>query len=45
MTNEKIIYEIHKEYLESGADIIQINTFNPTKHPRQIMAVRNFLMI
>ena len=30
LTNPKIIYEIHKEYLESGADIIKTNTFNST---------------
>ncbi len=31
ITKSEIIYEIHKEYLESGADIIQTNTFNSTK--------------
>ena len=30
LTNPKIIYQIHKEYLESGADIIKTNTFNST---------------
>ena len=31
MTNEKIIYEIHSEFLSAGADIIETNTFNSTK--------------
>ena len=30
LTNPEIIYEIHKLYLESGADIIKTNTFNST---------------
>src|SRR5690606_30015296 len=30
MTQPEIIYEIHKQYLESGADIIETNTFNGT---------------
>src|SRR3954467_15619460 len=28
LTNPEIIKEIHKEYLEAGADIIETNTFN-----------------
>jgi 5-methyltetrahydrofolate--homocysteine methyltransferase len=28
---EKLIFEIHKKYLEAGADIIETNTFNSTK--------------
>ncbi len=31
ITNPKIIYEIHKSYLDAGADIIETNTFNSTK--------------
>ena len=31
LTNEKIIYEIHSEFLSAGADIIETNTFNSTK--------------
>ncbi len=31
LTNEELIYKIHTEYLESGADIIETNTFNSTK--------------
>ena len=31
ITCEKLIYNIHKEYLESGADILETNTFNSTK--------------
>ena len=30
LSNEKIIYEIHSEFL-NGADIIETNTFNSTK--------------
>ena len=30
LTNEKLIYEIHMQYLENGADIIETNTFNST---------------
>ena len=29
-TQPKIIAQIHREYLESGADIIETNTFNAT---------------
>ena len=28
LSNEKIIYEIHSEFLDAGADIIETNTFN-----------------
>ena len=31
LTQEKIIYDIHKKYLLAGADIIETNTFNSTK--------------
>ena len=31
LTNEKIIYEIHSDFLAAGADIIETNTFNSTK--------------
>ena len=31
LSNEKIIYEIHSEFLNAGADIIETNTFNSTK--------------
>ncbi len=31
LTNDKIIYEIHSEFLSAGADIIETNTFNSTK--------------
>ena len=31
LSNEKIIYEIHSEFLDAGADIIETNTFNSTK--------------
>ena len=31
LTQSKVIYDIHKEYLESGADIIETNTFNSTR--------------
>ena len=31
LTNEKIIYDIHSEFLAAGADIIETNTFNSTK--------------
>tara|TARA_B100000579_G_C22801066_1_gene839881 strand:- start:678 stop:1727 length:1050 start_codon:yes stop_codon:yes gene_type:complete len=35
ITNSDIVYEIHKSYLDSGADIIQTNTFNSTKTSQQ----------
>lgn len=28
LTNPEIIYDIHKEYIDAGADIIETNTFN-----------------
>ncbi len=31
ITNQDLIYKIHKLYLNSGADIIETNTFNSTK--------------
>jgi len=31
LTNPDIIYNIHKNYLEAGADIIETNTFNSTR--------------
>jgi len=31
LTQPKIIEDIHKEYLEAGADIIETNTFNSTR--------------
>ena len=31
LTKEKLIYDIHYEYLLAGADIIETNTFNSTK--------------
>ena len=31
ITHPDLIYEIHKKYLEAGADIIETNTFNSTK--------------
>ena len=31
LSNEKIIYEIHSEFLNAGVDIIETNTFNSTK--------------
>ena len=30
LTRPEIIYEIHKEYLEAGADITETNTFSST---------------
>ena len=30
LTQPKLIYDIHKSYLEAGADIIETNTFNST---------------
>ncbi len=30
ITRPEVIYEIHRQYLESGADIIETNTFNGT---------------
>lgn len=30
LTQPEIIYEIHKEYLEAGADIVETNTFSGT---------------
>ena len=30
LTHPEIIYDIHKEYLEAGADIIETNTFSST---------------
>ena len=30
ITNKEIIYKIHTSYLESGADILETNTFNST---------------
>ena len=30
LTRPQIIYEIHKEYLEAGADITETNTFSGT---------------
>ena len=30
ITNKEIIYKIHTAYLESGADILETNTFNST---------------
>lgn len=30
LTKPEVIYEIHKQYLEAGADIIETNTFNGT---------------
>lgn len=35
LTNPSIIEEIHKKYLESGADIIETNTFNGTSISQQ----------
>ena len=31
LTQPQIIKEIHKQYLEAGADIIETNTFNSQK--------------
>ncbi len=31
LTQQKLIYDIHKLYLDAGADIIETNTFNSTK--------------
>lgn len=31
LTREDLIYKIHMEYLDSGADIIETNTFNSTR--------------
>ena len=30
LTKPKLIYDIHKSYLDAGADIIETNTFNST---------------
>src|SRR5687767_4641844 len=31
LTQSDIIYDIHKAYLDAGADIIETNTFNSTR--------------
>lgn len=31
LTRPDIIYEIHRKYLEAGADIIETNTFSGTR--------------
>ncbi len=31
LTQPEIIYQIHKDYLEAGADILETNTFNSTR--------------
>jgi 5-methyltetrahydrofolate--homocysteine methyltransferase len=35
LTQPKIIQDIHRAYLEAGADIIETNTFNASKHYTQ----------
>ena len=45
LTNEKIIYDIHYEFLEAGADIIETNTFNSTKISQADYFVRIFIRI
>ena len=45
LTNEELIYKIHTEYLESGADIIETNTFNSTKISQSDYHVKIFPMI
>jgi 5-methyltetrahydrofolate--homocysteine methyltransferase len=32
LTRPQMIQEIHRQYLEAGADIIETNTFNSTTH-------------
>ena len=42
LTCEKLIYEIHMEYLNAGADIIETNTFNSTKTSQKDYGCENF---
>ena len=42
LSNEKIIYEIHSEFLSAGADIIETNTFNSTKISQADYGCENF---
>ena len=44
LTQPQIIKEIHKQYLEAGADILETNTFNAQKFHWQITTCRNLLM-
>ena len=39
LSKEKLIYEIHMQYLENGADIIETNTFNSTYISSAIFAI------
>ncbi|MDX9790270.1 MAG: methionine synthase, partial [Candidatus Kapabacteria bacterium] len=43
MTQPEIIYEIHKQYLESGADIIETNTFNGTSISQADYGLQNIV--
>ena len=42
LTQEESIYDIHKLYLESGADIIETNTFNSTQISQKDYLCENF---
>ena len=42
LSNEKIIYDIHSEFLDAGADIIETNTFNSTKISQADYGCENF---
>ena len=42
LSNEKIIYDIHSEFLNAGADIIETNTFNSTKISQADYGCENF---
>ena len=43
LTQPKIIEQIHTEYLEAGADIIQTNTFNTTTISMQDYEMQNYV--
>ncbi len=44
LTQPDIIQDIHDEYLEAGADIIETNSFNATPVSMQITHVRSLPM-